>query len=217
MWWLSSVNQLPCALNKHKQISWHAYNYITHNHKHVGVCVSLHLDLILDLCQFSSRWYLHAQESPYIHHPSVPFWNSSSCWSDKPFLILPRNVLNHFVYVCLRCVWCRQPILSSLPLPMPIFIGSRLSSRCSCPSANYSTATMVSKQMQHSDNNVNESFYDKNNVLFHVLSLQTGAHSPLQSKEPKHSQKKLLQARSNMHTHTHARTHTHTPVKPSLQ
>ena len=41
-------------------------------------------------------------------------------------------------------------------------------------------------------------------IQFYVLFLQIGAHNPLQSKEPKHSQNKLV------HAHTHTVTHTHT-------
>ena len=44
-----------------------------------------------------------------------------------------------------------------------------------------------------------------------MLFLQIGAHSPLQSKEPK-TQSKQTSARARTHTHTHARArkHTHT-------
>ena len=41
---------------------------------------------------------------------------------------------------------------------------------------------------------------DNNNVLLYEVFLQIGTHSPLQSKEPKHSQK--AQAYTHRHTHT---------------
>ena len=57
-------------------------------------------------------------------------------------------------------------------------------------------------------------YYNNNNVLFYVLFLRIGTHSPLQSKEPKHSQIKLTHTCAGKHTHMHARTntctHTHT-------
>ena len=43
------------------------------------------------------------------------------------------------------------------------------------------------------------------------MFLQIGAHSPLQSKEPKHSQTNFrARTHTHTHTHTHARTHART-------
>ena len=50
----------------------------------------------------------------------------------------------------------------------------------------------------------------KKNELFYVLFLRTGAHSPLQSKEPKQSKQTSASTCARAHTHTHARAHTHT-------
>ena len=52
--------------------------------------------------------------------------------------------------------------------------------------------------------------YYNNDVHFYVLFFQAGAHSPLQSKEPKHRWNKLLWVW--VCTHMHARTHTHTHI-----
>ena len=41
---------------------------------------------------------------------------------------------------------------------------------------------------------------ENNLVLFYMLFLQTGAHSPLQSKEPKRSQIKLARARTHIYS-----------------
>ena len=66
------------------------------------------------------------------------------------------------------------------------------------PSAHGPPATQqyrVSTPTQPLSNN-------NNDALFYLPLLQIGAHSPLQSKEPKHSRNELSLA------HTHARTHT---------
>ena len=62
---------------------------------------------------------------------------------------------------------------------------------------------------------VNNNYYS---LLFCVLFLQIGAHSPLQSKEPKQSNFASIHActhacihtNTHLHPHTHPQTHTHT-------
>ena len=65
--------------------------------------------------------------------------------------------------------------------------------------------------MYNNNNNNNN-----DNVHIYVLILQTGAHNPLQSKEPKHSQNNIALARAYARSRARARTHTHThtPTHP---
>ena len=55
--------------------------------------------------------------------------------------------------------------------------------------------------------------YNNKNVLFYVLVLQTGAHSPLQSKKQQPTVKTNFRKQACMHTHTHTHTHEHTHTR----
>ena len=72
------------------------------------------------------------------------------------------------------------------------------------PSACYASSLGVPKQVIK----VSQLSRNNSNVLFYVLFLQIGAHSPLQ--RTKHSQNKLPWACAPTHTHTCTQAHTHT-------
>lgn len=90
--------------------------------------------------QASSRWYLHAQGSPYVLNPIPQNFSPElslkqfQCW---PFFILSRKIVEHFLVLCLPPPGDRWYVLGWYTRAVSTWILHNCCSAALCPTVSH--------------------------------------------------------------------------------